>query len=137
MDPTASWQTSNAHHPDILLSTNYPLEPRILGQIQDFEAAFDDWLNVVPGELQLSSSCTDLTPQSVSEYVFLPSLELSPSPVIQTHLYDEPIANAAQQYSGVDGQISDFQAQRKPAKPSVSSCGADCSRDESHQQLSR
>jgi hypothetical protein len=136
MDPTASWQTSNAHHPDILLSTNFPLEPRTLGQTQDFEAAFDDWLNAVPRELQLSSICADLTPQSVSEYVFLPTPELSPSPVIQTHLYDETIANAAQQYSGIDGQRSESQAQRKPAKVSVLSCDTDCSRDGSHQRLS-
>lgn len=83
-----------------------------------------------------AASCTDLTPQSVSEYVFLQSPELSPPLVIQAHLYDEQIANAAQQYSGIDGQISEFQAQRKPAKLSVSSCDADCSRDESHQRLS-
>jgi hypothetical protein len=136
MDPTASWQTSNAHHPDLWLDTNCMLEPRTLDQAQEFEAAFDAWLNAVPSVLQSSSNCTNSTAPSVSDNVYLPTPELSPSPTTQTHLYDEPIVNAAQQYSGIDVQISELQDQRRPSKLSISSWDTDCSQDENGQRLS-
>jgi hypothetical protein len=136
MDPTASWQTSNAHHLDLWLDTNCMLEPRTLDQTQEFEAAFDAWLNAAPSVLQSSGNCTNSTPPSVSDCVHLPTLELSPSPINQNHFHDKQIANAAQEFSGIDVQISDLQAQRRPAKLSTSSWDTDCSQDESSQRLS-
>ena len=133
MAPTASWQISNAQHPDYWLSTNCNLEPKALDQTQESEAAFDVWLNAVPSELQLSSNCTDSIPSSVSDYVFLPTPEFSPSPPNQTNLHDEPIASAVQQYSGIDVQVSEIQAQRKPANLSTS-CDTECPQDESCQR---
>jgi hypothetical protein len=136
MDPTTLWQIPNAHHPDFWLDTSCTLEPRNLDQTQEFEANFDAWLNAVPSELQPSSNCTNLTPPSVSEDVFLPTPELSPSPTIQTNLYDEPIVSAAQQYSDIDVQISNLQAQKRSAELLTSSWDTDCTQDESCQRLS-
>lgn len=135
MDPTASWQILNAHHPDFWLDTSCTLEPRALGQTQDFGITCDDLPSAVPSELQLSSNCIDLTTPSVSNVV-LPTPELSPSPTTQTHLYDEPTANAAQQYSGIDVQITESQAQQRPIKLSTPSWDFDCPQDESCQPVS-
>lgn len=134
MAPTASWQISNAHHTDLWLNTNCNLEPIALDQTQQFEAAFDVWLNAVPSELQLSSNCTDSIPSSVIDYGFLPTPEFSPSPPNQMYLHDEPIASTIQQYSGIGVQISEIQAQRRPAKLSTS-CDTDCLLNESCQRL--
>ncbi|GAB7325176.1 hypothetical protein MBLNU13_g09256t1 [Cladosporium sp. NU13] len=136
MDSTASWQTPNAQHPNLWLDINCTLEPRTLDQTQEFEAAFDAWLNAVPSELQSPINCANPTPPSVSDYGFLPSPELSPSPTTQKRLYDEPTINAAQDYSGINVQISDLQAQRRPAKLSTSSWDTDYSQDESCRRLS-
>ena len=134
MAPTVSCQISNAHHPDFWLNTNCSLEPKALDETQEFEAAFDVWLNAVPSELQLSSDCTDSIPPSVSDYMLLPTPEFAPPPPIQTYLHDDRIVNATQQYSGIDVQISEIQAQRRPAKLSTS-CDTDCLQDESCQPL--
>ena len=138
MAPTASWQSPNVHDPNFCPDTICTLSPRTSDQTQNFEAAFNAWLNAVPSELQFASSYTDLTPPSVSDYdyVFLPTPELSPSPTTQTQLHAEPIANAVHQDSGFDEQIFELQAPRKSAKLSTASCDTDCPRDESDQRLS-
>ena len=136
MDPTASWQTPNAQHPNLWSDTSCTLEPRTLYQTHEFEGAFDARPNAVPSELQMSSNCANSTPPSVFDYVFLPTPELSPSPTTQKRLYDEPMVNAAQNYSGNDVQISDLQAQRSPAKLSKLSWDTDYSQDESCRRLS-
>lgn len=136
MDSTASWQTSNAHHHELWLDTNCMLEPRTLDQTQEFEAAFDVWLNAVPSVLQSQGNCSNSAPPFVSDNVWLPTPELSPSPTTRTHLCGEPIVNAAQQYSGIDVQISELQDQRRPSKLSTSSWDTDCSQDESYPRIS-
>lgn len=134
MDPTALWQIPNAHHPDFWLDTSCTLEPRALDQTQDFGITFDDLLSADPSELQFSSNRIDLT--TPSNVVLLPTPELSPSPTTQTHLHDEPVANTAQQYSGIDAQITESQAQETSIKLSTSSWDTDCPQDESCQPIS-
>ena len=135
MAPSALWQTPNAHYPDFWLDSNYTLEPKILDQTQEYETAFDAWLNAVPNELEFSSNCTDQATLSASDNVFLPTPDVSPAPIIASQFYDEPIINAPQQYSGFDVRSSEFQTHPRRAKLSTSSWDTDCSQDESSQQI--
>jgi hypothetical protein len=137
MAQSAVWHTPNAHHPDLWLDANYTLEPKTLDQTQEYQAAFDAWLNAVPNELEFSSTCTDQVTLSPSDDVFSPTpdLSLSPSPIVGSLLYDQSIINATHHISGIEVRSSEFQATPRRAKLSTSSWDTDCSQDESSQRL--
>lgn len=135
MASSASRRTPDLHHPDLWVDTSDTLEPAYLQDTRDYELAFDAWLNAVSTEPNSSSAHTNWTLSSTSANAFLPTQELSPAPMVGTHVHDKAFVQPALTDPGVDMRLLGFQAQLGRDKMSTSSWDTDCSQDENWQQL--